>query len=77
MSEIKHQEGVLQAEKYEEVIMKMAREIKKKKKLQEGKDSEFADQKDKALENANKQLQEIIKEKEDLKEKLEEAVKNN
>ena len=74
MSEIKHQEGVLQAEKYEEVIMKMAREIKN---LQEGKDTEFADQKDKALENANKQLQEIIKEKEDLKEKLEEAVKNN
>ena len=74
MADIKRQEEVIKMERYEEVIMMMAKEVKN---LQEGKEPELVNQKNKALEEINNQLKETINEKEDVKEKLDKAVKDN
>ena len=74
MFDIKHQEDILKAEKHEKVILMMAREIKN---IKEGKEPEISNQKDKALEKANKELAESKNETKDVSEKLEKAYKDN
>ena len=72
ISEIFKQEHITQTETQEKVIMMMATEIRN---LQEGKESQLADGKDKALKETLDKLTMAEKEKKELTEKLEETTK--
>ena len=72
LAEIKKQEGDIQTEKYEKVIMVMAMEIRN---LQEGRDPELSNGREKVLKEAREQLATAEAENNVLNEKLEEAHK--
>ena len=72
IAEIKKQEEDIKTEKYEKVILVMAKEIKN---LQEGREPELSSGREKVIKEAHEQLMKAEAEKKVLKEKLEEANK--
>ena len=72
-AEIKQQEHKIQVDKYEKVIMMMATELKN---IQEGKEPQIADERKKALEAVEEEVEKVKVEKEDLENMLKD-VKNN